>query len=238
MDDTYIQSITLSIPSQYVNWPAKPLFELFQYWRCGTYRQYGHTSLFMIYTWNINKIYPILMYVENYFYMLRSKGILSSYLLYKDIKLHEIKLKFDIFIPNAIFCKVGRFIKDATKNTYYSDDYKQIIRKLRMASFNDEYIEKYESKGCNYSFLSVIQHVIGCSVVFNFSGKYIKYIGLNHLFLPLNDLLNWLCTLCSEYLNKVTDLESFKVSMGLFPFFPKHFQDILTNANFKGGVLF
>jgi hypothetical protein len=162
-------------------------------------------------------------------------GILSPELTLNFIKLHEIKLCFEIDFPNVIFCKIERFWKDTKTNMYYSKDYKQKKRKIKDSlSAEGDYL--LESKGRQYSFLSVSQYEGGCSVILNFSGKYLKNIELAYLTWSNEELIDWLCALGSIYLPKVTDTTVFRISLGFLPFIPVKLQTLLSYANFIGGT--
>jgi hypothetical protein len=164
-------------------------------------------------------------------------GILSAELTLNAIKVHEVKLRFEINFPNVIFCKTGRFLKDAKTNTYYSDDNRQKMRKTK-DRFSGEGGCLLESKGRQFSFLSVSQYEGGCSVTLNFSGNYIKNIELAHLTWGNEKLIDWLCALGGIYLPKVTDTAVFRISLGFLPFIPVKLQTLLSYANFIGGACY
>lgn len=235
MSDTYIQSVTISIPSYMVLWQTKSVFLLLQSWKCGTYRKYGHTSLFMIYTQELDANYFIWTYISHFISTLQFCGILSSALTINHLEIHEIKLRFEINVPEAIFCKVERFNKVTNTNTYYSDDNKKYLRRKKNTLLDKE---KTESKGRQYSFLSVIQSSEGSSVILTFSGKYRKNISIYDLMNSNDNLIQWLCILGSFYLPIITDSDSFKVVYEYSLYYPKFFQYMLNNANWYGGVLF
>ena len=235
MNDTYIKSVTISIPSQFVNWPSKSIRGLFNYWNWGTFCQYGNTSLLMIYINNF--IYPIWFHIEYFLWHLKMNGILSPELTLNAIKIHEVKLRFEINFPHVIFCKTERFWKDNKTNTYYSDDHRYKKRKTK-DRFSDEGDYLLESKGRQFSFLSVGHYEGGCSVILNFSGKYLKNIELAHLTWSNEELIDWLCNLGSIYLPKVTDTTVFKISLGFLPFIPVKLRTLLKKAHFLGGLCY
>ncbi|MDR1224619.1 MAG: hypothetical protein LBL07_17335 [Tannerella sp.] len=166
-----------------------------------------------------------------------------------QLRVHEIKLRFDIAIPGSIFCKTGGFLK-VNNNTYRSNDTRKFKRRARASTKYESY-EEMESKGRQQSFVTVIQYEEGSSVIFSFSGKYREHIPFNYFTLPNNDLIQRLCSFAGIYLTHATNPGNFKVSWGYVPMFPKEFQSILKEANwfnggfrkrnmtggFKGGVL-
>ena len=217
MNNPYIQSITISIPSDMVSDSRSHLSSLFKanYW--GNYFKYGNTSLILI---NLYTSCPIFTQINQFIAFLKRDGILSMSLSFNQIKIHEIKMRFDIEIPGCIFCKTGYFLK-VDKNTYRSNDTRKIIRK------KDNW-----SKGRQQSFLTVTQYEDHRStIIFTFSGKYAKNIPFEFLNSTYEELINNLCSLAGIYLTQATNPEGFKISRGYLPFCNEYFQKIITDAN-------
>jgi hypothetical protein len=150
-----------------------------------------------------------------------------------QLRVHEIKLRFDIAIPGSIFCKTGRFLK-VNENTYRSDDTRKYKRRARTPQKYESH-KKMKSKGRQQSFVTVIQYRESSSVIFSFSGKYRAHIPFNYLSLSNNDLIQRLCSFAGVYLTRATNPGSFKVAPGYVPMFPKEFQSILKEANWSNG---
>jgi hypothetical protein len=203
---------------------AKDLKSLFKRQHWGNYFQYGYHSLVMIDLRYFTPSYSVLGQISPFLGFLQGRGILSPLLTVNHLKIHEIKLRFDIDIPGGIFCKTGEFLK-VDDVTYRSDDTRKITRK-KPYSDNREW-----SKGRQMSFVNVIQHNNGSSVIFSFSGKYRKHISFEFLMLNKNELIQRLCSIGSIYLTHATNPESFQIARGYKMFFPQEFQKMLNDAN-------
>jgi hypothetical protein len=223
MTDPYIQSVTLNIPSYMVSGRPKDLKALFKTHHWGNYFQYGYSSLVMIDLRYFCPSFSIFNQIILFLNFLKDNGILSPLLDVAHLKLHEIKLRFDIDILNGIFCETGKFLK-VDDVTYRSDDTKKIMRK-------NPYNNNLWSKGRQMSFVNVVQHDNGSSVIFSFSGKYRKHIPFDFLKLNNNDLIQRLCSIGSIYLTQSTDPDSFRIARGYKILFPQQFQNMLNDAN-------
>jgi hypothetical protein len=160
--------------------------------------------------------------------MLKANGVVSPGLdIGYQVNIHEIKLRFDIDIPGAIFCRTGKFLK-VRNNIYRSDDTRKYLRK---SGYNDE----KESKGRQRSFVTVIQRETDSSVILSFSGKYRAHISPGLLYLGNDELIQRLCSLGSIYLTQATDPETFKIARGYVPYLPVRFHSMLNNANWFNG---
>lgn len=221
MNNPTIQSITISIPSDMIYYSRSCLSKLFRANQWGDYFKYGNTSLLLI---NLNNFTPfgsIFDKVAQFIFFLKSNNIMSLFFPFDKINIFEIKLQFDILIPGCIFCKTGYFNKVA-EDTYMSGDYWQ----------NKGINKDKPSKGRQYSFLTVTQYEnIGSSVLFTFSGRYVKHIPFNFITLNYNEMIDHLCSLASVYLTHATAPNGFVISRGYFPFVNKHFQKVLNDAN-------
>jgi hypothetical protein len=224
MTKPYIQSVTLNVPSDMVSGRPKDLKALFKTQCWGNYFQYGYYSLIMIDLRYFNPSYSIFNQITPFFGSLQSQGILSPHLNVNHLKLHEIKLRFDLDIAGGIFCKTGEFLK-VDNATYRSNDAKKITRKSPYDN-NQEW-----SKGRQISFVTVVQHDDSSSVILSFSGKYRKHISLDILNLEDDELIRRLCSIGSIYLSHAANPESFKVARGYKMFFPQEFQKMLNDAN-------
>jgi len=217
--DPYIQSVTISIPSNIVYDDRKTLSNLFNTNQWGDYCKYGDISYLLINLYNSNIYGSIFNQITNFLSILCQQGILLSSFPDEGIRLHEIRLRFDISISGLIFCKTGYFNK-VDKTTYRSNDYRQKKDKNGW------------SKGIQQSFLTVTHYEnIGSTVVFAFSGKYIKHIPIELLTLSYRKIIDNLCYLASIYLTQATDPNGFKIARGYLQFSNPYFQRILNNAN-------
>jgi len=217
--DPYIQSITISIPSEMIYYDRRTLSNHFKINQWGDYCKYGNNSYLLINPNSLNLSGSILDQIAHFFSILNNHGILSSSFSYDEIKLHEIKLRFDISIPGLIFCKTGNFYK-VNENTYRSNDYYQKKDKNGW------------SKGIQQSFLTVTQYEnVGSSVVFAFSGKFIRRIPFKLLALSYKEIIDHLCHLAGIYLTQATDPNSFKISRGYLQFSNHYFQRLIKDAN-------
>jgi predicted DNA-binding transcriptional regulator AlpA len=233
MTGPYIQSVTISLPAEMICGDAKYLNYLFKSNNWGTYLKYGYTSLILINTTPFGYDYSMWSTIESFFTLLQRQGILSRFLVMDQLRIHEIKLRFDIAIPGSIFCKTGGFLK-VNNNTYRSNDTRKFKRRARTPQEYESYSEM-ESKGRQQSFVTVIQYGEGSSVIFSFSGKYRKHISFDYLSLPKDDLIQRLCLFAGVYLTHATNPGNFKVAPGYVPMFPKEFQFILKEANWFSG---
>jgi len=224
MNSPYIQSITLSLPANMTNGVTKKLREYFRFQNIGKYFKYGNTVLLMINATGFYFNYAESLWdiVAQYFCELQNCGIISPELSASHVRIHEINLRFDIPIPNAIFCKTDGFRK-INSNTYRSTDYRQYKRK------NDE------SKGIQQSFLTVLHNESGSSVILSFSGRYCEHISLDSLLVSFNTFINCLISLGSIYLTQATNPDNFIIARGYVPFLPIPFKSMLNNANWFNG---
>ena len=223
MNNPYIQSITLSLPAYMVNGDSRSLREYFKSNNFGRYYKYCNTSLFLIelISYDENYKYSIWSLVYQYLSTLKNDCVLSPEFSIEKVGIHEIRLRFDIPIPNAIFCNTEGFIK-SNENTYHSRDYYVFLRKNK-------------SKGIQQSFLTVNHFNFGSSVLMVFSKKYLKYF--------INDLLKYgftefkeiLLSFGSIYITQATNPNYFRIANGYVPFLPKPFYSILSNANWFNG---
>ncbi|MDR0287793.1 MAG: hypothetical protein LBI03_08860 [Clostridiales bacterium] len=222
----YIQSITIGIPSDMVHSNRAYLSNLFKENQWGNYYKYGNYSYFLINSYSFNPFDSIFNQITPIFNILKYYGILSLYFLYDKMKLHEIKLRFDIPVPGLIFCKTGYFNK-VDDNTYRSNDYRQ------KKDQNDW------SKGIQQSFLTVTQYEdAGSTVLFTFSGKYIRRIPFQFITISYQEIVDHLCSLASIYLTQVTNPDGFKISEGYLLLSNQYFQRVINDANwFRGALL-
>lgn len=227
MTNPYIQSITISLPANMVYGNAKYLNFLFKSRKWGTYLKYGPRSLILINTTSFTFFNSMWDIIVSFFSMLQNFGILSPGFSQNYLQIHEIKLRFDIAIPGAIFCKTGGFLK-VDNNTYRSNDTRKLQRRARMPQNSGD---DKESKGIQRSFVTVIQYEEGSSVILSFSGKYRKHIPFDFLALPNNELIQRLCSFAAIYLTHATNPEIFKIAPGYIPMLPKEFQSMLKEAN-------
>jgi hypothetical protein len=226
MTEPYIQSVTINVPSHMVYGRPKYLKELFKAARWGNYFQYGYSSLILVDLRYFCPSCSVFDQIAPFFRFLQGNGVLSPFLDVGHITIHEIKLRFDIDVVGALFCKTGSFLK-VDDVTYRSND----TRKLTRKSLMDD--SKEWSKGRQMSFITVIQRDNGCSVIFSFSGKYRRHIPVNFLCLSNMELIQRLCSIGSVYLTQVSNPESFKISEGYKLMLPKQFQSMLNNANWN-----
>ena len=224
MNCPYIQSIIISLPANMTNGVTKELREYFISRNMGKYYRYGDTVLIFIDVTGFYLYHPYSLWdiVTQHLSMLQNCGVISRELSAHQVQTHEIKLRFDIPIPNAIFCKTDGFRK-INANTYRSTDYRQYKRKNE------------ESKGIQQSFLTVIHYESSSSVILSFSGRYCEHIPPDSLLLSFDMLNNYLISLGSIYLTQVTSPAYFKVARGYVPFLPIQFQSMLNNANWFNG---
>jgi len=137
-------------------------------------------------------------------------------------------MRFDIEIPGCVFCKTGYFLK-VDKSTYRSNDTRKILRINKRPK--DRQLNK-SSKGRQQSLLTVTQYEnLESTVIFTFSGKYVKHIPFEFINSNYEELINDLCSLASIYLTQATNPEGFKIARGYFPFCNEYFQKVITDAN-------
>jgi hypothetical protein len=210
-----------------MNGETKLLRDYFSSQFPGRYYRYGSTSLIEINTAGFafadsDSIWKIIVY---YLSTLQNYDILSLELQPQHLRIHEIKMRFDIPIPEAIFCKTAGFRK-IDESTYRSIDYRQNRR------YNDF---TSESKGIQQSFLTVIQNHDSSSVILAFSGRYREYLSPDCLKLRYDTLIERLIAIGSIYLTQATNPAFFKVARGYEPFLPAQFHSMLTSANWFNG---
>jgi hypothetical protein len=207
---------------------AKQLNQYCKTQNWGTYLQHGNSSLFFINTGGFSPDFPLWTHLTSFLSMLQTMGIISSGLdMRYQVTIHEIKLRFDIEIPGAIFCKTGRFLK-LSDTVYRSDDTRKYLRK-------SGYYDEKESKGIQQSFVTVIQRREDSSVILAFSGKYRKHISPEFLCLSNEELIHCLCKLGSVYLTQATDPEAFIIARGYVKYLPVRFRSLLKDANWYDG---
>jgi len=217
--DPYIQSVTISTPSDMVYYDRTTLSNLFIQNQWGDYYKYGNNSYLLINMYDFNLYGSIFNQITQFLSFLCHQGFLLLSFPDDGIKLYEIKLRFDIPIPGLIFCKTGYFNK-VNDNTYRSNDYRQKKDK------NDW------SKGIQQSFLTVTQYEnIGSTVIFTFSGKYIRRIPFELLTLGYKEVIDHLCYLAGIYLTQATNPNGFKISRGYLQLSNPYFQRLLNDAN-------
>jgi hypothetical protein len=219
----YIQSIIISLPVSMVNGETRNLRAYFKSQGSIRYYRYGDTALIEINTSEFDPMRScsLLELIMQHFLMLKSYNIISPGLEISNLRIHEIKLRFDISIPQAIFCHTSGFRKINEKK-YRSNDYRQYKRQ------NDSFSE---SKGIQQSFVTVEHHDNGSSVVFSFSGRYREHIPFYSLNTPFYSFITHLLSLGSIYLTQIVNPENFKIAKGYVPFLPKEFYHMLNNAN-------
>ena len=225
MRDPYIQSITISFPSCFVNGERSYLSSLFKNNKWGNYFKYGNFSYILIDSKIFTQSNNILSKITPFLHYLQRSGIISPEFTLDNAKIHEIKLRFDIDIPGCVFCGTGYFLK-VDNITYRSNDTRQKIRKNKDPNKNDW------SKGRQQSFLTVKQYnKKGSSVILTFSGKYAKQIPTSYLYLDNNDLIDKLCSLGSVYLTQATNPQGFKIARGYVSLLHGRFHQMLKDAN-------
>jgi hypothetical protein len=229
MIEPYVQSITISMPSQLVNGERSGLSSLFKNNKWGNYFKYQTISYILIDLRNFVPSCSIYSQITPLFNHLQLIGIVSPDFTFEHIKIHEIKLRFDIDIPGAVYCDTKYFLK-VDNITYRSDDTRQKRRKNKDPNKNSL------SKGRQQSFLTVKQYdKKGSSVIFVFSGKYAKQLSTDNLSLNYNALIDSLCSLGSIYITQATNPDGLKIGRGYMPFIHKRFQQMLTEANWFNG---
>jgi hypothetical protein len=221
MENTYIQSVTITIPRFYISQNNITVKNFIASNKLGNYIYYGHFAIFNI---NIgisishNSVWDnILSFLDN----LRCNTMVSPLLPVELIKLKEIKLCFEIPVPGAIFCSTRGFRK--VGNIFRSNDYRQFIR--------NKGLENEMSKGIQSSFVSVYQCKNGSRVILNYSGKYKRYISIGFLYLNPLILVKHLISIGGVYLTQAVNPEHFRIAEGTVKYLPLDFQDLLNGAN-------
>jgi hypothetical protein len=220
MSCPYIQSLIVSFPACMVYGETKYLRAYFKSQNLGQYFRYGDTALISIEIANFNYT-SLWELIRQLFLILQNQHIISLELTVQLLKIHEIKLRFDIPIPGAIFCRTSGFRK-INENIYCSNEYHQNIRRKEFYS---------ESKGIQRSFITVINYDWGSSVILSFSGRYREHVSMDFLLLGYNAFTERLVAFGSVYLTQATRPNDFRISRGYVPFLPDSFHSLLNNAN-------
>jgi hypothetical protein len=128
MNNTYIQSVTITIPRFYISQNNIAVKNFIVSNKLGNYIYYGCFAIFNI---NIsvsishNSVWDnILSFIDN----LRYNMMVYPFLPVELIRLKEVKLCFEIPVPGAIFCSTRGFRKAG--NIFRSNDYRKFIRNI------------------------------------------------------------------------------------------------------------
>jgi hypothetical protein len=196
----------------------------------GNYFKYGDYSLIMIdLRYSLQFYFSVISFITAFLYFLQMNGILSPQLSYHNIWIHEINMCFDIDFPETVFCNTNYFYK-VNETTYRSNDTRQYKRKSKDPEKEDW------SKGRQRSFVTVEQYgEWGSRIIFTFSGKYIKHIPINYLYLDNDALIENLCSLGVIYITQATNPDGLKIARGYLPFLPQRLQTVLKDANWFNG---
>ena len=223
-ENAIIQSISITLPDNLIQRETKELRNAFKAEALGRFFKYGNTVICQIFTDRFNPVVSMKQNINDYILFLYDNNYIAGIPRMGQIGLHEIQLRFDIDMPEAIFCRPGGFWESEPTEyrVFHSNDYRQ----MRRETFGGT-----ESKGRQRSFITVEICRMSSRVFLFFSGKYLDKIPLDILDYTVYEMKDRLLTIGSIYLTQATNPEDFKISKGSELFLPNDFRTLLENAN-------